>query len=546
MKRSPADLVIRNVAIFSAVKTDTAAPAVGSLAVTGDRINFIGPDSGVADFIGASTEVIDGFGKLVTPGFIDSHTHPYSGTELLECDLSEDSTESMILASVRRCAARRPAAEWVRGSNWQLPVFANANPSASLLDQAVPDRPAYLIAADGHSAWVNSRALALANLTATTPDPANGRIERDAKRVPTGTLRESAMNLVSRLLPPYTVQDYVEGFERAFTEASSLGITAVTDANADSVMLEAYRVMDSMATLPVRVTAAQDLGSALDPSVVERVRRWRDHYRGPLVSANSAKIFMDGVIESRTAALLQPYLDRPGFRGEPNLSQVTLDSLVAELDRAGIQVHVHAIGDRAIRMSLDAFERARANGGSRDARHQIAHLELIDPADIPRFQALGVIANFQPLWAYDDSFITDLTIPALGPARSRWLYPVQSVLATGATIVGGSDWSVSSMNPLEAVQVAVTRRAPDAAAGEGWIPEERASLRDMLHAYTINGAFARFAEDSTGSLEVGKLADLVLLDRNLFAIKPHEIARAQVLLTIMDGRVRYRSTAPTR
>ena len=542
MKGPPADLVIRNAAIFSAVKADSGAVTTGSIAITAGRISFLGLDSGVGNYIGGNTQVVDGSGKLVTPGFIDSHIHPYSGTELLECDLSEDSTPSMVLASVRRCAAQRPESEWVRGSNWQLPVFPHANPGASVLDQAVADRPAYLVAADGHSAWVNSRALALANLTATTPDPSNGRIERDAKGVPTGTLRESAMGLVGRLLPPYTVRDYIEGFQRALTEASSLGITAITDANADSVMLEAYREMDSLGTLPVRVSAAQDLGAAPRPSQVERVKRWRDHYHSRLISANSAKIFMDGVIESRTAALLEPYLDRPGYRGEPSLSQGTLDSLVAELDRAGVQVHVHAIGDRAIRMTLDAFERARPTGEFTRGRHQVAHLELIDPSDIPRFKALGVIANFQPLWAYDDSYIVDLTIPALGPARSRWLYPIQSVLATGAMVVGGSDWSVSSMSPLEAIQVAVTRRAPDAAAGNGWIPEERASLRDMLYAYTINGAFARFAEDSTGSLEVGKLADVVLLDRNLFALAPPEIAHARVLLTIMDGRVRYRAT----
>ena len=538
--RPVADLVIRNVAIFSAATSDSVV-TIGSIALSTPRISYIGPDSGVQRFIGANTEVVDGSGKLVLPGFIDSHVHPYSGTELLECDLSDDSTESMLVASIRRCAAQRPEAEWVRGSNWQLPVFEDANPPAALLDQAVPDRPAYFIAADGHSAWANSRALALADLTRATPDPVNGRIERDSNGVPTGTLRESAMSLVARLLPPYTIADYVEGFGRAFDEASSLGITAITDANADSVMLEAYRTMESAGTLPVRVTAAQDLGTAPGTHVVERVKRYRDHYRGRLVNANSAKIFMDGVIESGTAALLEPYLDRPGYRGEPSLPQSRLDSLIAELDRAGVQVHVHAIGDRAIRMTLDAFEQARPAGGFTRGRHQIAHLELIDPRDIPRFSRLGIIANFQPLWAYDDSYIVDLTVPRLGPARSRWLYPIQSVLATGATVVGGSDWSVSSMNPLEAIQVAVTRRAPDADAGPAWIPDERASLRAMLHAYTSNGAFARFAEDSTGSLEVGRLADVVLLDRNLFALAPHDIARARVLLTIMDGRVRYRA-----
>jgi predicted amidohydrolase YtcJ len=318
----------------------------------------------------------------------------------------------------------------------------------------------------------------------------------------------------------------------------------MTDADADSVMLEAYRMMDSAGTLPVRITAAQNLGPSPTAALVTQVVRFRDRFKGRLVSANSAKIYLDGVIEARTAAMLAPYVDRPGNRGEPNLSQSTLDSLVSALERAGVQVHVHAIGDRAIRMTLDAFARARTTNGAKDTRHQIAHLELIDPADIPRFKQLGVIANFQPLWAYDDPYIVNLTIPALGPVRSRWLYPIQSVLATGAMVVGGSDWSVSSMNPLEAIQVGVTRRGPDAGPGEGWIPEERASLRDMLAAYTINAAYARFADSSTGSLAVGKRADIVLLDRNLFAIPTSDISKARVLLTVMDGRIRYRATAP--
>ena len=543
-KEPPADLVIRHAAIFTAATGDTTAIVTGSIAVREGRIVYLGADSGIAGLIGDSTEVVDGTGGMVSPGFVDSHVHPYSGTSLLECNLIDDSTQALILASVRRCAAERPTAEWIRGTGWQLPIFADASPSAALLDQAVSDRPVFLTAADGHSAWVNSRAIALAGLSAVTADPVKGRIERDAKGEPSGTLRESAMQLVSRLLPAYTSQDYVAGFKRAFETGSSLGITAMVDADADSVMLEAYRLMDSAGSLPVRITAAQSLGPAPTAALVPRVVRFRDRYKGRLFSANSAKIYLDGVIEARTAAMLAPYLDRGGDRGEPNLDQPTLDSLVGALDRAGIQVHIHAIGDRAIRMSLDAFERARTAGGGHDRRHQIAHLELIDPADIPRFRALSVLPNFQPLWAYDDSYIVDLTIPALGPGRSRWLYPIQSVLATGATVVAGSDWSVSSMNPLEAIQVAVTRRDPEAGPGEGWIPEERAGLANMLRAYTINGAFGRFADTTTGSLEVGKLADLVLLDRNLFDVEPHDIAKARVLLTVMDGRVRYRRSAP--
>jgi predicted amidohydrolase YtcJ len=540
-KEPPADLVIRNTTIYTAARSDSSPTILGSIAVRGDRIVYVGPDSGAATLIGDETRTIDGTGGLVTPGFIDYHLHPSSSIELMECDLSDDSTVERAIASVRRCAEARPEAKWIRGTGWQLPVFPQGNPTARMLDQAVADRPAYLTAADGHSAWVNSRALELAGLTSATLDPPNGRIERDARGAPTGTLRESATLLVARLLPPYRREDYVRAFTQAFELATSLGITAVTDANADSAMLEAYRWMDSAGVLPVRVTAAQDLGPVPRPGVAQRVKRWRDRYRGRLVSANSAKIFMDGVIETRTAALLAPYQDRPGYLGDPALPQPLLDSLVDDLHRAGVQIHVHAIGDRAIRMTLDAIERT----GARGARHQLAHLELIDPADIPRFKELGVLANFQPLWAYDDPYIVDLTIPAVGEPRSRWLYPLQSVLATGAVMVAGSDWSVSSMNPLEAIQVATTRRALDGGPGTGWIPAERVNLPDILAAYTINGAFARFADRTTGSLEVGKLADLVLLDRNLFSLPLHQIAETKVLLTVMDGRIRYHRSQPS-
>jgi predicted amidohydrolase YtcJ len=245
-------------------------------------------------------------------------------------------------------------------------------------------------------------------------------------------------------------------------------------------------------------------------------------------------------MEPHTAALLEPYLDRPGDRGTPLLEPDAFNSLARALDLAGFQIHVHAIGDRAVRMALDAVEAAGRANGFRDMRHHIAHLELIDPADIPRFKRLGVAANFQALWAYADPYITDLTLPILGPGRSRWLYPIGSVARTGATIVGGSDWSVSSMNPLEAIQVALTRRGPDEPPGDAWIPEEKVDLETMLRAYTTNGAWLSHDEKTRGSLEAGKAADIIVLSRDLFILPPAEIGRARVLLTLLDGREVFR------
>ena len=257
----------------------------------------------------------------------------------------------------------------------------------------------------------------------------------------------------------------------------------------------------------------------------------------------SAKLFADGVIESGTAALLAPYLDRGGSRGTLEWDEARLREAAIALDREGFQIHVHAIGDRAIRVTLDTIEAVRRANGPRDRRPTLAHIELFDPADVPRFRALGAIASFQPLWAWADPYIRDLTEPQLGPARSRWLYPIGSVAATGAVVAGGSDWSVSSMAPLEGIEVAVTRRGPTEGPGPAWIPEERVSLATMLAAYTIGSAYAAFNERETGSLEVGKSADLIVLDRNLFAIPPHEISETKVLLTLFAGREVYRDPA---
>jgi predicted amidohydrolase YtcJ len=400
----------------------------------------------------------------------------------------------------------------------------------------------FLEAADGHSAWVNSRALALAGITRETPDPPNGRIERDpVTREPSGTLRESATALVERLLPPYSPAERREGLKRAVALANSLGITTLHDASAGPEMVAAWAELDRAGELTARVIAAQYVSPELGPEQVDSLAARRERFAGTrFFRPAAAKFFADGVIEAKTAALLAPYLGEGGGTGTANFRPGQLDSLVAAVDRAGIRIHVHAIGDRAIRMALDAIEHARAVNGVRDNRPILAHIQLFDPADIPRFKSLGVVASFQPLWAYADAYITDLTEPVLGPERSRWLYPIASLVKSGAVVAAGSDWTVSSMNPLEAIQVAVTRRGPTDSAGPPWIPEELVGLRTMLEAYTRNGAWAAGDERRTGTLEVGKAADVVVLDRNLFDLAPTSIGRARVLLTLLEGRAVYR------
>ncbi len=537
-----ADLVFEGAVV---VTMNPAQPEAEAVAMAGGKIIYAGPRAGLRKIKGKDTRVVSLPGKMILPGFQDSHIHlVMGGLELSQCNLNGLKTREQVLAAVAAYAAAHPEKTWIEGAGWELPLFPAANPDKSELDRLVPDRPAFLGAADGHSAWVNSRALEIAGLTARTPDPENGRIERrPGTKEPSGTLREAAQRLVSRHIPEPRSEDYVKGLRDGLALANRAGITSIIEARADDKILEAYRTLDRTGELTVQALVSLQVEPAKGIGQVERLIRQREASAGRHLRATAAKIFVDGVIESHTAALLEPYLDRPGDRGQPLLGQAELDGLAEALEKAGFQVHLHAIGDRAVRMSLDAFAAARRANGAKDLRHHIAHLELIDPADIPRFKELGVVANFQALWAYPDAYITKLTAPILGPERSGRLYPIGSVLRSGAVIVGGSDWSVSSLNPLEAIQVAVTRRSIEEGEGPAWLPGERIDLRSALAAYTINGAYLSHREAEAGSIEIGKSADLVVLDRNLLTISPFDIHEARVLLTMLEGKVIYQDPA---
>lgn len=535
----PADIVFRNGAVYTVDVVRSWAEAV---AIRDGRIVYVGHNGGVDPWIGPATRSIDLQGKMLLPGFHDSHVHLVGGgIELSECDINGLTTLKQILDALRRYAEKHPDKKWIRGGGWPLTV-EGGNPHKALLDKIVANRPVVLDAFDGHSCWANSRALELAGITGQTPDPARGRIERDPQTgEPTGTLREGAMGLVVGKIPPYKPEEYVDGLRRGLEMANRFGITSVQEASVSEPHLNAFAQLDKSNELTVRTVAAMRIDSAKPMSQIPKFVQWREKYRGNRLRATAVKIFEDGVIESMTAALIEPYQGKDNQRGWLNIEPEELKPLAAELDRLGFQIHIHAIGDRAIQSSFDAFEFARDRNGARDSRHQIAHLELFDPADIDRFRRLGVVANFQPLWAVADEYIIRMTEPILGPQRSRWLYPIRSVANTGAIIAGGSDWSVSSMNPLDAIQTAVTRRALDAGPGPAWIPDEVIDLPTMLAAYTINGAYVNFETEETGSIEVGKSADLIVLDRNLFTIPRHEIHHAKVLLTLLEGREVYKS-----
>ncbi|HXH29012.1 MAG TPA: amidohydrolase, partial [Candidatus Polarisedimenticolia bacterium] len=519
-----------------------------AVAVKGDTIVYVGPDRGVTAFIGPRTRVLDLAGKMVLPAFQDAHIHPVAGgVGYRSCSLYGVQGKDAYVKTVADYAARHPDKPWIRGEGWSLAAFPpNGIPDRALLDSVVPDRPVYLESADGHQAWVNSRALEIAGITAHTPDPAGGRIDKDPKTgQPVGSLQDSAMQLVVDKIPPVTEAEKLEGLRYALKMLNGYGIVSFQDADVqlDGTTayrsLDTYRKLDDQGGLTARVVLSlwweRDKGEEQIAGFLEARRKYTHGH----VRATTVKIMQDGVMEVRTAAMLEPYLGKPGGTGLVMVEPEALKRAVTHLDREGFQVHFHAIGDAAVRQCLDAVEAARRANGPRDARDHIAHLELIDPADIPRFRELGVVANFQPLWAFADDYITDLTLPILGPERSRWIYPIGSVLRSGAVVAFGSDWSVSSANPLEELEVAVTRMGPNGETKEPFIPEERIDLADALAAFTIGSAYVNFQDKTTGSIERGKLADLIVLDHNLFAIEPTRISDTRVLLTLFGGKAVY-------
>jgi predicted amidohydrolase YtcJ len=534
-----ADLVLRGGVVTTLDRDGSIATAV---AVRAGDIVAVGDDSEIGRWIAPTTEVIELAGRSLLPAFQDAHVHPLAGgVELGECDLNPRRDAADVLAGIAECAVAMPEG-WLRGGGYQLPYFPGGKPTAALLDSVVADRPAFITSADGHSAWVNSRALAEAEIDASTPDPPRGRIERAADgRTPAGTLREAAVDLVAERMPPHTPAEFVAGLRRGLAMANGFGITAWQEASADRAALEAYDALERAGELTARVSVSMLSDPARGTEQIADFVAWRRELSRPGLRVETVKIFADGVIEGQTAALLEPYLGMGDFRGIAEWEPQAMTAFVVALDAAGFQVHVHAIGDRAIRMALDAFAEARRVNGVRDSRHHIAHAQLIDPADIPRFGALGVFANFQPLWAYADTYITDLTEPFLGPERSRWLYPMRSVRDAGGTLVFGSDWSVSSMNPLLGIQVGILRTDPDGPDGVPWLPQERLDLDAMLRGYTVDAARVNFLDDVSGSIEVGKLADLIVLDRDLTTTPPDRIGEARVLLTLLAGEPVFRS-----
>ncbi|NBE52604.1 amidohydrolase [Streptomyces boluensis] len=543
---APADLVLTGGPVHTQSPARTRAT---SLAVRGERIVAVGHDE-VRELIGPRTEVVDLAGKLLVPGFQDAHVHPVGGgLEMGQCDLSGATSLTEYRDRISAYARAHPEVEWITGGGWAMEAFPGGLPTAAELDALVPDRPVYLVNRDHHGAWVNSRALERAGIDARTPDPADGRIERTPDGAPSGMLQEGAANLIGRLLPPVTLEEKVQGLLRAQELLHSLGITAWQDALLGEHAnltdpTDAYLATADDGRLTARVVGALWWDRARGTEQIEElVARRAAGSRGRL-RCTSVKIMQDGVAENGTAALLGPYLDGCGCASDNSgISFVPPEALrtyVTELDAHGFQVHFHALGDRAVREALDAVEAARRANGFTDTRPHLAHLQVVHPADIGRFRELGASANLQTLWAAHEPQMDELTIPFLGPERSALQYPFGDLLRSGATLAAGSDWPVSSPDPLEGMHVAVNRVLPDAPSGTGvFLPEQRVDLGAALAAYTAGSAYVNHLDDVTGTLAPGYYADFAVLDRDPFAGPAEEIGTTRVEQTFVGGQRVY-------
>ncbi|MFJ6902974.1 amidohydrolase [Streptomyces griseoluteus] len=538
-----ADLVLTGGRVHT---VDPLRPYATSVAVVGERVVAVGHDE-VRDLIGPSTEVVDLHGRLLVPGFQDAHAHPVgAGVEMGQCDLSESADAGAYVKRIRAYADAHPDRPWITGGGWSMEAFPGGTPDRALLDSVVPDRPAYLVNRDHHGAWANTRALDIAGITRDTPDPADGRIERDAAGQPTGMLQEGAMRLVADHVPGTTPDEQLAGLLRAQAVLHSLGVTAWQDAllgdhasTADPAPAYLRAVEQGLLTARVRGALWWDRARGTEqlPELVAR----REKFTLGNLNCHTVKIMQDGIAENHTAAMLAPYLTACGCASDNSgisfIDPEDLAAIVTRLDAEDFQVHFHALGDRAVREALDAVEAARRANGRRDNRHHLAHLQVVHSADVPRFRALDASANIQALWAAHEPQMDDLTIPFLGDERSARQYPFADLLRSGAHLAAGSDWPVSSPDPIAALHTAVNRHQPGSDRPV-FLPEQRIGLTAALAAYTAGSAYVNHL-DGTGTITPGKLADLTVLDRDLFARPPEEIALARVEQTFVGGRRVY-------
>jgi predicted amidohydrolase YtcJ len=550
-----ADVVVINARIYT---VNPQQPWAEALAIAGHKIIAVGSAREITPRRGPDTKVIDVKGRLVLPGFRDCHIHFLDGSlSLLQVNLDEERTIADIQRQVKAYSAAHPNLPWVLGRGWLYTAFVPSGlPHKKYLDQIVPDRPVYLESFDGHTWWANSKALEAAGISRQSRDPAGGKFVRDPQTGElTGAIKEDAADAVIRRAIPQPQRNQVlEALREGMRAANRVGLVGAISPDGvhveggDFSFLDAYDELRRQGLLTVRFYIAARLEpGTFSTAQIRKLENARQRFHDEWLSAGAAKFFLDGVIESHTAAMLAPYSDEPAETGKLLWNADEYKRAVSEFDRHNIQVFTHAIGDRAVRLALDAYDLARQTNRTQDARHRIEHIETVTGEDIPRFGSLGVVASFQPLHAYPGDDITKLWIPHVGSERAQRGWAWRSIETNGAVLAFGSDWPIVTLNPWPGVQNALTRQTTAGEPVGGFVPKERITLADTIKAYTLGAAFAGRREKTEGSLEVGKLADLIVLSQDLFRIEPSEIAKAEVLLTMVDGKVVYESpnwTAP--
>jgi predicted amidohydrolase YtcJ len=543
-----ADTIIQNAHIYT---VNPQQPWAEAVAISGDKILAVGSAKETQKYRRPSTKIIDAQGRLVLPGFTDGHIHFLDGCfSLQRINLEGTKTVAEIQQRIKAYIRAHPEQTWILGRGWSYPIFAPGLPDKKYLDEIVPDHPVYLEGFDGHTWWANSKALQLAGITRGTPDPPGGAFARDTKTgEPTGAIKEDAADaVVRRAIPLPSHEGRLQAFRAGLKAANQVGLVRVHSAGGVSIASSDLDNADLLAELrhAGELTVRMYLAYRLNPPAVtdhdlQAMEKARKRYQDDWISAGAAKFFLDGVIETHTAAMLQPYSDDPSQSGQLLWDEGKYQQAVTELDRRGIQIFTHAIGDRAIRVALDSYERAARTNRTTDARHRIEHIEDASAADIPRFGQLGVIASMQPLHAYPNDDTLKVWSGNVGSERARRAWAFHSIETTGGRLAFGSDWPVVTLNPWPGVQNALTRQTTEGSPPGGFVPSERISLEDTIKAYTLGAAFAGRREKTEGSLEPGKLADLIVLSQDLFKIKPGEIGKTEVLITIVGGKVVYRT-----
>jgi len=555
-----------------------------AVAIQGNNILSVNSTSDIRQYIGPKTVVHDLAGKMVLPGFIDSHIHFGASAELtFGVNLSACHSVSEVQQLLADYYSEHPDIDVIRGFGWNYYIFNKTGPNKAFIDTVIPDIPVILISFDGHASWVNSKTLEVGEITADTPDPEGGKIEHDASGNPIGVLREmAASNLVTSKVTPLSPDEIEEKLMDILPKAAAYGITTADDAALTPEMILAYSDLESQGRLPVRIFGEmvavpnfgteqialmeleQDIFSSYssdnksnqsDEITLNRgMANTSDHQlqsiqdlkdtKG-LFRLETGKLFLDGVVEGHTGYLLSPYTDQPDTKGMINWNVSRFDEMIRVLDSEGFQVDIHSIGDGAVRLCLDAYQKARDENGERDARHKISHIQLINSSDIPRLKSLGIVASLQPNWFYYDNNFKNVSLPYLGSDRAEHMYTLKTLQDNDIPVAFGSDWPVGTdyltFNPLDGIRTAVTRLPlpSDSLYKKPYRPEERIDLQHAIEAYTYTGAYTDFMENSTGTIEPGKRADIIVIDKDLFTIPPGDINKAHVVATYLEGKQVY-------